>query len=90
MEDVSEDMRSKHDSLEDDDFEPALAAPECQRCRTVYERSGKVPKLFQSKLIQKGQQPKARSREMLQAKLERLKSTVSQIFKPLLVVWGQQ
>ena len=48
---ASEDMRSEHNYLEDDDFEPALAAPECQRCRTVYERSGKVPKLFQSKPI---------------------------------------
>ena len=54
LEDASEDVHSEHGSLEDDDFEPALAAPECQRCRTVYERSGKVPKLFQSKPIQKG------------------------------------
>ena len=79
-------MHSEHGSFEDDDFEPALAAPECQRCRTVYERSGKVPKLFQSKPIQKDQ-PKARSRKMLEAKLERLMSTVAQILNPITDVW---
>ena len=78
-------MRSEHD-----DFEPALAAPECQRCRTVFERSGKVPKLFQSKPIQKDQQKKALSRKLLEAKLERLKSTVTQILNPIIEVWGQQ
>ena len=43
---ASEEMHSENDSDENEDLEPALAAPECQRCKTVYERSGKVPKLF--------------------------------------------